>query len=188
MNKLKINILVKKVRSGDSKAFETLYQNFRDKIYSFIFFKVSSKDDALELTQEVFLKVWNYLQKESTKEVENFQALLYTIARATIAGHYQDRSRQHEIVEGDIADIDYKISDTDESPDAQLDIKIRTEKILSKIDQLDNTEFKQVIELRYIQDLSHRDIAQIMDKTEGNIRVILHRAIKKLQESLQEND
>jgi len=68
----------------------------------------------------------------------------------------------------------------------EVDIKIRIKKVRRQLTVLDNSQDREIIELKYLDELSHKEIAKILDKSEENVRVILHRAMKKLKENIRD--
>ncbi|MBD3251267.1 RNA polymerase sigma factor, partial [Candidatus Uhrbacteria bacterium] len=74
----------------DPQAFARLYDRYVSAIFRFVMLKVPSKSDAEDITSEVFLKCWNYLQEHH--DVKQIRALLYRIARNAIADWYRVRS------------------------------------------------------------------------------------------------
>ena len=189
MNRLKQTILIKRIRNQDTEAFREVYQIFADKIYRYIFFRIPSQEQAEDLLQDVFLKFWNYLAGEDVK-VDNLQALLYRLAKTSIAGYYLTQGQQKNIAERDKVDLDemeWQLESKDDI-EHEIDIKMRVKQVHQQLDTLGNEEYKEVIELRYLQGLSHKEIAEVMNKSENNIRVLFHRALKKLKENLTEDE
>lgn len=181
MNSLKQKILISRVRHGDQKAFKEIYQIFSDKIYRFIFFRLPDENDAKDLLQDTFLNLWNYLTTKKDKQIENLQAFIYKIAKNLIAGYYQQRKQKI-----DLDKVAYKIGEEDESMIKEVDIEIRIKKVRQQLTILNNSQDREIIELKYLDELSHKEIAKILDKSEENVRVILHRAMKKLKENIKD--
>ena len=176
MNKLKEKILASRIRKGDHKAFKEIYHILADRIYRFIFFRVPNEDQAQDLLQETFFRLWNYAAN-GENEIRSLQGLTYKIAKNLIADYYKN-----EVPEIDLEEVSYKIEDKSKDMARDVDIKINVKKINQKLNQLKKTEYKEIIELRYLDELSHKEIAQILDKTESAVRTMLHRALKSLKE------
>ena len=183
MNSLKQKILIGRIRRGDSEAFKEIYQIFSDRIYRFIFFRLPSESDAKDLLQETFLNLWNYLTTKD-KKIENLQAFIYKIAKNLIANYY----RENKVKKGEIGldDVDYKIGNEDEKMIKSVDIKIKIKKIREQLVNLGNDEYREIIELKYLDELSHKEIATILEKSEENVRVLLHRAMRKLKSRIND--
>ena len=182
--KLKEKLLLLKLQTNkDPEAFAALYDLYIDRIYRFVFFKVAGHEEAEDVTSEVFLKVWHYINEG--KEVKSFSGLLYKIARNSIIDLYRSKSRQESpLFLSEIAD-DEKTGDRgrwQEMTEAQLSVK-ETLEAIKKLKQ----EYQEVLTLKYIDELTIDEIAQIMEKKKTAVRVLLHRAIKKLNSILKEN-
>jgi len=176
-NSLKEKYLVYKVRlSKDAEAYGQLYDIYIDRIFRFVFFKVSSKEEAEDITSEVFLKTWEYLCGNS-REVQHFSALIYRVARNAVIDFYRSRNSHYRPTDEEqmeqIEDTRNMISEIDEKMDVAS-----IEKHLSKI----KDTYKEILLLKYIEEFSIAEIAEIMNKSKTNIRVLLHRAVKALKD------
>jgi RNA polymerase sigma-70 factor (ECF subfamily) len=93
MNKISEKLLLYRIQAKqDSEAFGQLYDTYVKQIYRFVYFKVSSREEAEDVTADVFLKTWNYLREN--KEVKSFSGLLYRVARTSIIDLYRSRTNQ----------------------------------------------------------------------------------------------
>src|SRR6056297_1917616 len=111
MLKIKEKILLNQIKKGDEHAFGELYDKYKDSIYRFVYFKVSNREKAHDLVNESFLKIYNYIRED--KDIENFRAFLYKIARNSVIDFY--RTRKDNISLDDSPDIE---SDIDIEDDA----------------------------------------------------------------------
>jgi RNA polymerase sigma-70 factor (ECF subfamily) len=186
MNKLKENLLVQKCRQGDVEAFRQIYHNYIEKINLFVGYRLGDPEDVEDVLQEVFTDVWDYLS-ESDKEVDSLQALIYRIAKTKIAKFYQQRNLQKEISPEDkveLEQVEYQV-EAKEDVASDLYIKMTIEKVKAVIDRMGHEEYQEILELKYIDQLKNKEIAQVMGKSEGSVRVSLHRAIKRLKKELE---
>lgn len=173
---LKEKILLYKVRTKkDPDAFAQLYDFYVEPIYRFVYFKLSNKEDAEDITSEVFLKTWNYLVTEQT-HVNSFKHLVYKIARNRIIDVYRERAGRLECPIDTIQNVPvtenlHKIIEANEE-------KTQILMVMKKL----KSEYQEVIHLKYVEGLSAGDIAEILEKSYTNVRVLLHRATKKLKE------
>jgi RNA polymerase sigma-70 factor (ECF subfamily) len=95
MNKATEKILLFQIQQKqNSEAYGKLYDAYVRQIYRFVYFKVSTHEEAEDITAEVFLKAWRYLQEK--KEVKSFSGLLYRIARNGIVDLYRARTNHPE--------------------------------------------------------------------------------------------
>ena len=130
------------------------------------------------ITSEVFLKSWNYLISNRDQVIKSFSGLIYRIARNTLIDFYRQNSNTEVSLE-DIGDI------ASHAQIAQhLGAKMEVEKVM-KILQKMKREYQEVILLKYIEELSTSEIAEILQKNNTNVRVVLHRAVKVLKKLLE---
>jgi len=161
----------------DPEAFGKLYDLYIDQIFRFVRFKVSRDEEAQDITSDAFLKTWQYLQ-ESKRKIENFNALLYRVARNCIVDYYRKKSKEDKVSSSEqLEDI---IADRKNLLE-EVDKKIDFEQIESKLKLL-KEEYREVIILKYIEGLSTAEIAKILDKSKSNVRVLIHRALKAFKD------
>lgn len=166
------------IKNRDPKAFAALYDLYVAKIYRFIFFKVSKQEEAEDLTSEVFLKTWQYLAEKQDREVKSFSGLVYQIARNALVDWYRLRAHRAESpldLAPEIVVEERAFADFDTHHDATQVLKV-----LRQLKQ----EYQEIILLRYIEELSIKEIALILKKTPVAVRVTLHRALGVLKKSL----
>ena len=176
MKSIKSNLQEKiaflKLRSGDSDAFAFFYDKYVKSIYRFVYLKVGSKQVAEDLTQDIFLKIWQHLVDK--RNVRSFQAFIFRIARNTVVDYY--RSSKQELPLENMPESVEIIEESVLAADKNLDIAI----LLKEIELL-KSEYQEVLLLRYVEDMSIDDIAHVMAKDKNNIRVTIHRALTKLK-------
>lgn len=166
----------------DPEAFAKLYDLYARRIYRFIFFKVANHEEAEDITSEVFLKAWHYLNEK--KKIESFSGLLYKLARNCIIDLYRSKTRQTEVLSMD--DINSKVDINDDGKWKEaLGDKLETQKIIQCLQKL-KQEYREVVTLRYVEELEIGEIAEIMGKGNIAVRVTLHRGLRKLKELLKE--
>lgn len=177
-NKLQEKILLLRIRThADAASFTKVYDLFIERIYRFIFFKVRTKEDAQDLTSEVFLKAWRYIH--DGKPIESLNAFLYQIARNSVIDYYRKKNNDSVTVDDEVLvqvpgnELDILVRQVD----AHVDMK-RINKALSSMKE----EYRDVIILRYIEQLSIKEVSKVLGKTPSNVKVLAHRALKKLQD------
>ena len=161
-------------KNRDPEAYGQIYDIYVKQIYRFVYYKISNHEEAEDLTSEVFLKAWNYLNEGN--EVKNIRSLLYQMARNLVIDLYRKRSIRLEVR---IDEID-TIESTGTDNEKKIGEKIEHQKILKNLNQL-KTEYKEVIILKYVEGLKTSEIAKIMNKSRSSVRVLSHRALKKLK-------
>ena len=172
--------LLSKIVLGDKDAFGQLYDFYAPRIFRFIRIKVKSQALAEDLSSESFLRVWEYLQEQGREVEESFQALLYKIARNLITDFYKRKSSQDLSLDDDFGNFLEKQPAKDE-----ITTKEEAEYIHKALVNI-KEEYQNVIIWYYTEGMSIAEIAEIMDKSQGAIRVLIHRALKSLKKELQE--
>lgn len=155
--------------------FLETYDAYGSDIYRFCVLKVSSKEVAEDITQEVFMRFWQSL-REGT-EFRNSRAMLYTIARNLVIDWYRKKKESSLDVlteQGiDFGSEDFK----------KISENAEHREVLDVIETLDE-QAKEVLLLRFVDGLSPRDIAELTGETPNAISVRINRAIKKVQERI----
>jgi RNA polymerase sigma-70 factor, ECF subfamily len=168
-----IQELVKQAQQGDSAAFGKIYDIFAKQIHNFLFSRVRHQQLAEDLVQTVFLKTWNNLASYKPRPNAKFSTWLFQIANYTLIDHWRTRKTTVELEKVD------NLLAFSQQPEM-----FETYKYLwSAISQLPD-KYQTVLELRFKQDLSVEETAEVMSKSEVGIRVLQHRALKALKEKL----
>lgn len=175
-SKEELEVLGVSLQKGSEEAFSELYDHFVENIYRFIFFKVNS-DDAEDLTEIVFIKVWEHKEKFDCKK-SAIGSWIYTIARNTVIDHYRVFKQSEELHDG-IEDEEVL------NPKLFAEESLRFERLNEGIHKL-SENYKDVVLLRFIEDMEYSEIAKVLEKSEGSIRIMQFRALKELKKILQE--
>lgn len=182
-NSLQEKYLIFKIKHDkDPEAYGKLYDLYVSRIFRFVLFKVSSVEEAEDITSEVFLKAWQYI-RTTEKRIANLNALLYRMARNAIIDFYRCRRRQDLAVS---EEEEYQEIVDARNIEKEIDQKIEFKNIENYLNQLKD-EYREIIILRYIEEFSINEISEILEKTKSNVRVLLHRAMKNLRELIDEN-
>lgn len=173
--------LIEKAKTGDSDAFGRLYDHYIKPIYRFVALKVGTREIAEDLTHEVFMSAWQKLP-DFREQGFPFGSWLYTIARNKVIDHYRTKKGtvsidDEVIIESDLFQVGTRAED-------EFDLKLSLAKIKSAFSCL-TAEQREVITMRFVNDLTPQEIAQILNKREGTIRIIQHRAINKLKDIIE---
>lgn len=171
------NELVQKVQKGDKDAFGQIYKIYFQKIYRYCRINLKNQETAEDIAQETFLKAWRSISTFSAYSGGSFQAFLFRIARNLMI----DLSRKKTYLSLDNALEIAWVDNIEEQLDRKTDIEM-VQKALSKLEDED----KQLVVLRFFEEMPHTDIAQIIDSNDGAVRVRLHRILKKLKEIINE--
>lgn len=181
--------LVRESRRGDKDAFRELVERHQRKIVSVALGMVQNRDDALELTQETFVKAYENLSK--FKGESSFYTWLYRIA-VNLAIDYRRRGRRFAYVpisgrqDGGPDELESTLPAKQLSdPYHQARVHELGERVSQAIDEL-TPDHKAVILLREVEGLSYEDISRVMQCSKGTVMSRLHYARKKLQEKLRD--
>jgi len=178
MKRIKEKYLLFRARSfKDTDAYGQIYDIYVERIYRFIYFKVRTRLEAEDLTSEAFLKAWQYIKEG--KQIKNLNAFIYTVARNLVVDHYRAQAKKYNYEEVIADDFSSNINIAE-----KMEVKSDAEEVLRAIKTLKD-EYSEVIILRFLDDLSISEIADIINKTSNNTRVLVHRALSALKKSLK---
>ncbi|PLX20869.1 RNA polymerase subunit sigma-24 [Candidatus Parcubacteria bacterium] len=159
--------------SREDKQFIANYNKYLDKIYNYIWYRVAfDKTVTEDLCSEVFLKAFKAY--DNFDESRSFQSWIYAIAKNHLSNYYRTRGRE--------VDIENALNLSCETLE-KINTKIEAEELFSEIDKLDSYS-KEVIILKYVDELSTKEIAELLEKEVNAVRVQLSRAIAKLKEQV----
>ncbi len=175
MRFLNEQVILYKIRKGDTESFAQIFDFYSEKIYRFIYLKVATAQDAEDLTSETFLKVWQYVKEG--KKVGTLQAFMYQVARNLVIDFYRKKGAPVESIEdGEITIADRSDLSLEEKMTLKADMA-RTEEGLRKL----KDAYREVIVLHYLKELSLVEVARVIEKSQGATRVLLHRGMKALK-------
>jgi len=169
-------ILLGRAIQGDAEAFGDIYEQHLEEILRYVFYRVANRFEAEDLTETVFLKAWEALPRFESSRV-NLRAWLYRIAHNVVVDHYRTRKATAAL-------SDVSLRDDHPLPEQRVQTREQNQQLALAIQSL-NANLQNVIICRFINGLSHSETAQIMGLREGHVRVLQHRALKKLRQWLE---
>jgi RNA polymerase sigma-70 factor, ECF subfamily len=174
-----VRALVERAQRGDRAALEELYLIHFDRIYSYLHMTVGNRHDAEDLTTQTFLKMLESIGRFRWQSAP-FSAWLFRIAHNLSMDHFRARRRwqpEEEVPE----------PRDSEEPSAELEAmqSIGRQSMLELIDKL-SSEQQQVLTLKFVFNFPNGDVAKILDKSEGAIKSLQHRALASLQKQIQD--
>jgi RNA polymerase sigma-70 factor, ECF subfamily len=188
--------LMKKIISGEKLAFDVLYDRYIDQVWSFILYKVNNQERAIELTQDIMLKI--YKQASSYNQNSKFCPWLWTIVRHHLIDDYKSRDAlgpsmqrdfndNHQNPEEDANPIEEKFSydDAKDEPFISLINKVNNEAIQDCFKRLPDMQ-KEILSLKLFTDLSLEEISSQCNKKVGAIKSIIFRAKESLVACLEQ--
>ncbi len=176
--------VIQRVLDGDQEAFAALVKAYEKPVYNLCLRMTGNAHDAQDLSQEAFLKAWRGLR--FYKFESNFSTWLYRLT-ANVCIDFLRRQKRRTAVSL-TADDDQELEVPDKAPalEEQLLHKEAREAVARAMDQLEE-EFRLVLTLRVLEDMTYEQIAQVMDLKVGTVKSRLARARMKLKEILQQN-
>lgn len=155
----------------NKEFFESLFNEYSDVIYRLCLFKTSSTSVAHDLTQETFLRLWKTISSE--KEIEKPKQYIYQIARNLIVDYY----KRHKTLSLETLQEDgFEPASKDNSPETLAEVSILKE----VIDTME-PEYRDVMYLRFIEDMKVQDIADVLKISDNLVSVRISRGKGKLK-------
>jgi len=168
----------------DSQEFSKIYDTYVEKIYRFVYLRINSKEEAQDITSQVFLNFLsksNKITKLNTGDIVSLQAFLYKIAKNLLIDTYRRKgqvtfSLDDENIQNTVV-VDLKEND-------KLDYENNIGLIRENLNQLRSPYWEAVV-WHYLEELDIDTIAKILNKTPGYTRVILHRGLNQLKKGVE---
>ena len=149
--------IIREVQRGQTKLFEELVRKYYEKIYRYCYYHISNEHSALDITQEVFMKIYENIEIYENKG--KFQNYLYVIAGNACKDYFKKKKI-------------YSL---------EAENKILVQQALESL----TMEEREIIILRYYQDLKYKDISQITGASISRLEYYLNKSIKKLREYME---
>lgn len=182
---IKLNIISLNITSD---IFGRIYDEHVKPIFRFIYFKVSSREEAEDLTSETFLKAWGYISRAGNgNKIRNLKAFFYQIANNLVIDFYRKKSL-----------LPLSLTYTNDESKSNIDIvdeKAGDSKKFEKDEEIEDlrnalksipANYCDIVIWYYLEDMKISEIAHITQKSEGAVRVLIHRALKSLKKALEE--
>jgi RNA polymerase sigma-70 factor, ECF subfamily len=161
----------------EETVLEELFQQYRNIIYRYILLMTKCKEEAEDLTQEVFINAYRGLT--NYRGESSYKTWLYSIARNVIIDNYRKKRKINCLI-----DLDLSLSDQNQLvPEEVLDRKEKTQILYRAIMEL-KLPYREIIILRKIKGYSTVETADILGCAEGKVKVTLHRALQRLRDKL----
>ncbi len=171
--------IIRRAVKGESSAFGLLYDHYHGQIYRFVAIKVGRREEAEDLTHQVFLHAWERIERYKERGFP-FSSWLYRIARNQVIDHYRTAREMR-----DIEDVDEELlagaGTLEETTDEQLELRA----VFAALHGL-KEEYQDVIIMRFVDDLPIKDVASTLHKSEGAVKQLQNRALKELRDTLQQ--
>jgi len=177
-------ILIKKFQDGDISAYNQIVYRYKDRLLNFIYRFLNDLDRSEDLLQDTFLKL--YTHKDSYQEIAKFSTWLYTIAANLARTELRKlkRRKTFSVTELSREDREFIITSNDADPSESHLTKSFEKKVQQALANLPD-DFRTIIILRDIQELSYDDISKIVELPLGTVKSRINRGRLKLQQLLK---
>jgi RNA polymerase sigma-70 factor (ECF subfamily) len=173
-------ILIRKLKQSDKKAFDRIFRKYEQKLYAFCYKLTQSHDEAEEVVQETFLKIWG--KRMTIDESKNFESFLFTIARHNIYNKARDKTYAYAY-ENYLKDrLDNKQKQNNETAES-LQYRETWNCVKEAIERLPARR-KEVFTLSKLNGLSNKEVADLTDTSVSNIENHINKALKQLRSYL----
>ena len=180
--------IIREVQNGNVNAFEGIVREFEKNVYNIALRMSGSREDALDISQEAFIKAYHALP--SFRGESRFSVWLYRIVSNTCLDFLRDRKRRAEVslsVEGDEGETEQtQIPDETLSPERLYERKLTREALRRGLMSLPEDQ-RKILLLREIEGLSYEEIGQVLSLESGTVKSRIFRARRKLCEFLAED-
>ncbi len=167
--------LLKAARQGDTLAFGLLYECYAPRVFRFLYAHLDERMDAEDMTEEVFLRVWQALPDYQERGAP-FGGFVFRVAHNALFDHYRRSHRR-----GDPEDLDEeRLPAAGADPAHDSAAAAESAELKSMLGQLGEDQ-RTVLTLRFLAGLTPEETAKAMGKSSGAVRVLQHRALRALR-------
>ena len=179
-------LLIRRAQRGDADAFEQLLLEHQKNVYNLCYRMAGDPDDAMDLSQETFLRAWRCLDQYQFASA--FSTWLYRLC-SNICIDFLRKRRRHQTVPLTFEDADgeeqtYAVPDAQPLPEEQVELKLTHETLAAAMAQL-LPEHRAVLQLRVVNEMSYEQIADVLDIQIGTVKSRLSRARTQLKKILE---
>jgi RNA polymerase sigma-70 factor (ECF subfamily) len=184
--------LVRRCAQGDTTAWEEIVQRFHRRIYNICYRFAGSADDAQDLTQEVFIKVYRTVGSFDGEKA-SFNTWVTTVTRNLLVDHFRKTRNERatdsiDASQGTDEDgptlADRLAADGSENPQKHVETRERREMVHRALQQI-SPDLREAVILRDLQDMDYREIAQVLKVPEGTVKSRINRGRAELARLLQ---
>ena len=174
--------IIERCLNGDQAAWESIVRMYRRKVFNVAYKFVGRHDQAEDLTQDVFLKLYKSLDTFDRRA--NFQTWLISVSRNLCIDHYRAVRKERETINRDVDPADFAPVSTDPRADVQLEQRDRVRLLRQALDKLAPT-LRTAVMLRDIQELTYQEIADKLHLPEGTVKSRINRGRTELARQIQ---
>lgn len=171
--------LLRIAQNGEAEAFGVLYERHAKAIFRFLYARLDSRPDAEDLTEEVFLRFWRALSTYEDKGIP-LSAFLFRVANNALVDHYR---RSKHSAPGISLEDDWWL-DERPGPAETTAINLEHQDLRQALGEL-REDYRDVLILRFLSELSPTETAQVMNRSVGAVRILQHRALTAIRKTLE---
>ncbi len=160
--------------------FADLYHQYFPKVFAYVYGRVQNKELSLDIVSDVFEKA--FIKKQSLRSPDAFGSWLFTIARNEVSSHWRKEKPAAKAVQE--AAWETELNHRPRSPEETLLHKERIDNLILFLRQLPRRE-QEIISLKFDAELTNREIANVLNTSDVNVRVTIFRALRKLRGRMQ---
>jgi RNA polymerase sigma-70 factor (ECF subfamily) len=176
--------VVESAQQGDTEAFRMLFEQNRQRIFSLAYQYTKNAEDAEDILQETFIKTYNFLDKYQTENDANFSSWIYRIGINCSIDYLRRKKRtRHDFSDWDKVEKTYS-DDNHSNPEQSARLEELRERISVLVEMLSPRQ-RMVFILKHYQQLSIKEIAELLDCSEGSVKKQLFRAISSIKNPLK---
>jgi RNA polymerase sigma-70 factor (ECF subfamily) len=171
--------LLKIAQEGNTEAFGAIYERYAEKVFRYLNAHLGNGLDAEDLTEEVFIRVWRSLPDYRERGTP-FLSFVFRVARNALIDHYR---RERRVV-GQLSSEEVMIADHKPGPGEVVSQQMERQELREALEGL-RDDYRTVLILRFLSDMSPEDAALAMGRSAGAVRVLQHRALAALRSRLE---
>jgi len=162
------------------RAFEALYRDHLRDVYSYCYYRIGNHHDAEDLTEQTFLQAYRHFERARREsDGRPLRPWLIRIAHNLAANYHRDRSRRPTAALDNVEPVEHP-----HGTERVVEGRERMREVISGLDRLPEDRREALI-MRFSLGMSNREIARALGRTDGATKVLIHRAIKQLEEELE---
>lgn len=171
--------LVASCQNGEVDAFGQLYDLYINKVYRYVYYRVD-KAEVEDTVENVFVKVWEHIDQYVPGE-SRFSSWLFRIAHNLVVDHYRHHRKHVSLRES----LPKHLVQSDDDPVDWTAMRLTQDQVRGALVELKESH-QQILVLKYLSGFSNKEIAQILQRNENNVRILHYRALRALKLVLEE--
>lgn len=166
--------LITRSQEGDTEAFRSIFDMLNERLFAYATSRSHSRDDALDITQETFIELWNSLEKFEYSTDEELYGFVFIILKRRTYHYYKAKKETLPI--------------NDETIHENYELEYEDHRHMMRAIESLADKYKDLLKLRYWSDMTFREIALVLNTNEATAKVWHHRALQKLKIHLAHYD